>query len=122
MSRPLPVAYPIQFSMYAQQVALGEIVRRARQESKSIDDYRFRVGVAAGGCNGFSYYVKVDNQLAEKDYLFEIGDLSVVVDQLSMLYLKATYIDYIDTAMEKKFTFTNPNAKGSCGCGLSVDF
>ena len=50
-----PQAAPLAFSVYAQQVALGEIVRRARTEKRSIDDFYFRVGINTGGCSGFSY-------------------------------------------------------------------
>ena len=122
MARNLPTAQLLQLSVFAQQVALDEIVKRARAEKKSIDDYRFRVGLNSGGCSGFSYFVRVEDTFEDDDQLFNIGDLAVVVDKLSVLYLAGTFVDYVDTAMEKKFTFNSPNSKNSCGCGLSVDF
>ena len=118
----LPQAKPLAFSVYAQQIALGEIVRRARSEKRSIDDFYFRVGITTGGCSGFSYYVKVDDVINDDDTTFLIDDLAVVVDRMSESYLTGTLVDYMDNLMEKKFTFSSPNATGSCGCGLSVDF
>jgi iron-sulfur cluster assembly accessory protein len=82
-----------------------------------------RIGVVGGGCSGFSYSMvfeengKNDDLGMDKVYTFE--GLKVFVDQTSLLYLENTEVDYIETLEGSGFKFSNPNVKGSCGCGES---
>lgn len=80
-----------------------------------------RLGVKGGGCSGLSYVIDFDDEIdAEFDRTWTVGDLNVVVDRKSALYLRDTTLDYnIKNLMEGGFVFNNPNAVRSCGCGTS---
>ena len=82
-----------------------------------------RVGVKGGGCSGFSYTLGFDDkksaadQISTSELLDE--DFEIVCDPKSFLYLNNTIIDFADGLMSRGFTFVNPNAKKTCGCGES---
>ncbi len=79
-----------------------------------------RVAVVGGGCSGFSYHMAFENQINENsDNVYEFGDLKVLVDQMSEMYLEGVEIDYIETLEGAGFKFNNPNVKSTCGCGSS---
>ena len=82
-------------------------------------DVFLRVGVKGGGCSGFSYDVKFDNQMNENDRAFEVDGLKVVCDIKSLLYLGGMQVDYSNDLLSGGFKFINPNATGTCGCGTS---
>ena len=91
------------------------------KESQSFDEtMSLRVGVAGGGCSGFSYSLKFDNDYdADRDSRFDFHGVSGVVDKKSSLYLDGTTIDWYDGLERRGFTFENPNAVKTCGCGSS---
>lgn len=79
-----------------------------------------RVGVAGGGCSGFSYSLGFDDKCDEmNDVVSEQHGLKVAVDRKSAMFLEGTTIDFYDGIERRGFTFDNPNAKKSCGCGSS---
>ncbi len=79
-----------------------------------------RVGVTGGGCSGFSYALGFDQKYDEtSDSRFEYHGVPVVVDKKSALYLDGTTVDFYDGIERRGFTFDNPNAVKSCGCGSS---
>lgn len=79
-----------------------------------------RVGVAGGGCSGFQYSLGFDNQCDDKvDSKYEYSGVTVVVDKKSALYLDGTTVDFYDGLEKRGFTFENPNATKTCGCGSS---
>jgi iron-sulfur cluster assembly protein len=78
-----------------------------------------RVSVVGGGCSGFSYQMNFENETNGIDKLYEFEGLKVYVDQASLMYLKGTRIDYIETLEGAGFKFENPNVKSTCGCGSS---
>lgn len=78
-----------------------------------------RVGVEGGGCSGLMYKLDFDNQMSESDQVFEDNGVKVVVDKKSYLYLVGTELDYTGGLNGKGFTFVNPNANRTCGCGES---
>jgi iron-sulfur cluster assembly protein len=79
-----------------------------------------RVGVAGGGCSGFSYALGFDTNFDEKaDSKLSYHGVSVIVDKKSALYLDATTVDFYDSIEKRGFTFDNPMATKSCGCGSS---
>ena len=78
-----------------------------------------RVAVVGGGCSGFSYQMNFENQTNGIDKTYEFEGLRVFVDQASLMYLKGTKIDYIETLEGSGFKFDNPNVKTTCGCGSS---
>ncbi|HLW79855.1 MAG TPA: iron-sulfur cluster insertion protein ErpA [Terriglobia bacterium] len=78
-----------------------------------------RVSVVGGGCSGFSYQMNFENESNGIDKVFDFDGLKVYVDQASLMYLKGTRIDYIETLEGSGFKFENPNVKTTCGCGSS---
>jgi len=103
------------------------LTERAAQEFKKIcDEQKFdpetnlRVGIAAGGCSGFSYQLVPDKSVDEaNDKLFDFFGVKLIVDKKSALYLDGTIIDFYEGLDKRGFTFHNPNAVKSCGCGSS---
>jgi iron-sulfur cluster assembly protein len=95
-------------------------VKRIMQDQKLEDGMLLRVGVAGGGCSGFQYSLGFDKEYDEKlDSKFQCHGVSVVVDKKSALYLDGTTVDFYDGLEKRGFTFENPNAVKSCGCGSS---
>lgn len=82
-------------------------------------DAFLRVGVAGGGCSGFSYNLKFDTQKNESDQVMECHGVKVVCDPKSYVYLDGTEIDFTDGLNGRGFVFRNPNASTTCGCGES---
>ena len=77
-----------------------------------------RLRVVGGGCAGFSYDLYFDNP-TEVDQQFEVQGVRVVVDEMSLMYLVGTEIDYVEGLQGAGFKFNNPNVKSTCGCGSS---
>lgn len=95
-------------------------VARAMNEQKHEPDSFLRVGVSAGGCSGFSYALGFDREFNENaDAKYDFHGVPVVIDKKSMLLLDGTTIDYYEGIERRGFTFDNPNAVKSCGCGSS---
>ncbi len=99
--------------------AAGE-VKRIIEDQKFEESIVLRVGVTGGGCSGFSYALNFDKEYDEKaDSRFDCHGVAVVVDRKSALYLDGTTVDFHDGIDKRGFTFNNPNAVKSCGCGSS---
>lgn len=80
---------------------------------------KLRVFVQGGGCSGFSYGFTFDEEQGEDDFDFSAGDVTVLVDSMSMQYLQGAEIDYQETLMGSSFMINNPQATTTCGCGSS---
>lgn len=78
-----------------------------------------RLGVIGGGCSGFSYSMKFENEKGPMDKEYEFDGLRILVDGTSAMYLKGCEIDYLETLDASGFKFNNPNVKSTCGCGSS---
>lgn len=89
-----------------------------KDENKPADTF-IRVGVDGGGCSGLMYNLEFDNVMKDGDKAFEDNGIKVVVDKKSFLYLVGTELDYTGGLNGKGFTFKNPNASRTCGCGES---
>jgi iron-sulfur cluster assembly protein len=89
-----------------------------KQENRPIDSF-IRVGVEGGGCSGLSYKLEFDDQVKEGDQVFTDKGIKIAVDKKSFLYLIGTELDYTGGLNGKGFTFINPNATRTCGCGES---
>jgi iron-sulfur cluster insertion protein len=77
-----------------------------------------RLRVVGGGCAGFSYDLYFDEP-TPMDKRFAINQVDIVVDQMSLMYLVGTEIDYVEGLAGAGFKFNNPNVKSTCGCGSS---
>lgn len=98
----------------------AEEVRRIIQEQKLDGATVLRVGVTGGGCSGFSYSLGFDNRIDETaDSASDQYGVKVVMDKKSALYLDGATVDFYDGLEKRGFTFNNPNAVKSCGCGSS---
>jgi len=108
-----------EMSVNLTEAAAGEIKRVMDEQNRPELKY-VRVGVVGGGCSGFQYAFDFTNGYDESaDLMIEQHGVGVVVDKKSDLFLDGTTIDFY-TGLEKRgFTFNNPNAVKSCGCGSS---
>ncbi len=76
-------------------------------------------GGEGGGCSGFQYTYTVTTERGEDDLVLERDGATVLVDQISLEFLKGSQIDFIDDLMGRMFKISNPAATASCGCGSS---
>ena len=94
-------------------------ISRLKSEDKIAQEAFIRVGVKGGGCSGLSYQLDFDSQSKEDDKVFEDNGVTIVVDKKSFLYLVGTTLDFSGGLNGKGFSFVNPNASRTCGCGES---
>ncbi|CAI4224121.1 unnamed protein product [Auanema sp. JU1783] len=81
---------------------------------------RLRIEVDGGGCSGFEYKIKVDSCLNADDRVWKRDELEVVVDELSLGYMKGATLDYAEDLMKASFRIiNNPVAEKGCSCGSS---
>lgn len=99
--------------------AAGEI-KRVMTDQNMANETCLRIGVVGGGCSGFQYALGFDQKFdATKDLKVEQHGIAVLVDKKSDLFLDGTTIDFYEGLEKRGFTFENPNAVKSCGCGSS---
>ena len=80
-----------------------------------------RLGIKTTGCSGLAYVLEFVDDLNEDDELFSINDVNIIIDAKSLVYLAGIELDFIKEGLNEGFKFTNPNAKGECGCGESFN-
>ncbi|HEY2183561.1 MAG TPA: iron-sulfur cluster insertion protein ErpA [Xanthobacteraceae bacterium] len=78
-----------------------------------------RVSVEGGGCSGFQYKFEMDRERAADDAIITREGATVLIDQISLGYLKGSEIDFVDDLIGASFRISNPHATASCGCGTS---
>jgi iron-sulfur cluster assembly accessory protein len=78
-----------------------------------------RVAVEGGGCSGFSYKFDLVEGRNDDDIALEKDGATVLIDDMSVVYLGGSVIDFVDDLMGQSFQIKNPNAVASCGCGTS---
>jgi iron-sulfur cluster assembly protein len=101
--------------------AAAEISRQ--RLARGTPEAAIRIGIRGGGCTGFSYLFDwQEGPPRATDKVFTQHGVTVVVDPKSFVYLKGTELDFVTSMMGHGFKFNNPNAKGACGCGESVQF
>ena len=78
-----------------------------------------RVAVEGGGCSGFQYQFDLVDEAQPDDLRIERDGAAALVDEMSLVLLKGSEIDFVDELAGAEFRVRNPNAKSSCGCGVS---
>jgi iron-sulfur cluster assembly protein len=78
-----------------------------------------RVGVSSGGCSGLSYKLDFDSIVSDDDKVFDNNGITLLIDQSSYLYVMGTTLSFSGGLNGKGFSFNNPNASRTCGCGES---
>ena len=94
-------------------------VKKIKASNTIADDFGLRLGVKGGGCSGMSYTLGFDASSRESDLILDAEGVRVFIDAKSMFYLMGMTLDFSDGLMGKGFTFNNPNATMTCGCGSS---
>ena len=105
-----------------EQITITQAAAKAVSDllaKRNLEGYALRVFVSGGGCSGFQYGMALDNNLRTEDLRYQMHGIQVIVDEVSIQYLKGASIDYVEELMGGGFKITNPNAVASCGCGNS---
>ena len=93
-------------------------VKKIISEKELTEEFGLRVGVNGGGCSGMSYALGFDKK-QENDQEFDIEGVRVFMNKSHGLYLLGMEVDFQDGLNSRGFTFHNPNATSTCGCGSS---
>ena len=101
------------------EAAATEIKKCMAGEEGLPETSGLRVRVVPGGCSGFQYSLNIEEQSREGDFVIDEKGVRMFIDMFSAQYLNGVEIDYVSGVMGSGFTFKNPNATGSCGCGTS---
>jgi iron-sulfur cluster insertion protein len=80
---------------------------------------RLRISVEGGGCSGFQYKMDFDDQHKEGEIAIRHGEAELVVDELTLSFMKGAVVDYVEDLAGGQFEIKNPNAVAKCGCGTS---
>ena len=99
------------------ETAAGKIAELLGSQEES-EGQALRVAVRGGGCSGFQYALAFD-RAKEDDHVFEVGDVSVIVDKVSMQFVFGSEVDYVEGLQGAGFQVNNPNVVAACGCGSS---
>jgi iron-sulfur cluster assembly protein len=107
------ITAPVSFT----EGAIREIKRLMSAENFD-KSQNLRVGVKGGGCSGMSYVLGFDT-MTENDQVFDVEGIPCIMNRSHELYLLGMQIDWSDGLNNRGFTFKNPNASNTCGCGTS---
>jgi len=99
-------------------IKFTEAAIKKLKEAVEPGDY-VRVGVAGGGCSGLSYTIEIEEGHKGTDVTFKTKNVDVCLDPYSNFTLKGVTVDYYETLHQSGFSFDNPDAKKTCGCGTS---
>ena len=119
-TQPVPPAPVNKTTIDITESAAQEIAKQ--RDKRGTPNASIRVGIRGGGCTGFSYVFEWADEPRPSDKMFSAHGVSIVVDPKSFVYLAGMQLDFVRGMMGHGFKFNNPNAKGSCGCGESVQF
>lgn len=108
----------VPLSISITEKAAKKVVQFASKEDKG-DEFGLRVGVKGGGCSGLTYTLSVEAGPQAEDRIIEDQGIRLFVPKKSFVFLAGTELDFSDGLNGKGFTFNNPNAKSTCGCGTS---
>lgn len=94
--------------------AVQELLKR-----KNLEGYALRIFISGGGCSGYQYGMALEENIRQQDFVEEVNGVKVVIDEISIDYLRGAKVDYVDDVMGSGFKIDNPNAISTCGCGSS---
>lgn len=100
--------------------AAVEKVQEFASQNEEFQGKSFRVFVEGGGCSGFRYAFVFDDT-SDQDTTWELNGVNIVVDPISMQYLRGATVDFVNDLRGSGFVVNNPNASGTCGCGSSFN-
>lgn len=106
----------------ADQITITESAASAVKEmlnKRNLDNHALRLFISGGGCSGQEYGMALEGDTRDNDFVLEQFGVKVVVDDVSMGYLRGATVDYVEDIMGSGFKIENPNATSSCGCGHS---
>jgi iron-sulfur cluster assembly protein len=92
-------------------------IKRLMNDENNTGKY-LRIGVKGGGCSGMSYVLGFENK-TEKDEMYEVNDILFIINPAHLIYLKNMEVNWEGGLNARGFTFNNPNASTTCGCGSS---
>src|SRR5687768_2045699 len=107
------IAAPVNLTVHA-----IEEVKRLMNEPDFAEGQYLRIGVKGGGCSGMSYILGFD-QLEDDDEQYDVEDIPVIVKKAHGIYLHGMEVNFEQGLNARGFTFNNPNASSTCGCGTS---
>ena len=87
-------------------------------EEEGNDNLKLRVFVTGGGCSGFTYVLGFD-VAKDKDVIYDLNGIKILMEKAHGIYLIGMEIDWHEGLNNRGFTFNNPNASDTCGCGTS---
>ena len=96
---------------------LKEVLKENNKEGSGL-----RVEIVPGGCSGFSYGLELDDNTTDLDLTIEEKGVKIIISKDNMQFLKGAKLDYVDSLQGGGFKISNPNTKGSCGCGESFEY
>ncbi len=102
--------------------AIKEINKIIEEQELDKNNTSLRVGIRGGGCSGWQFLLDLTEVKRDNDEVFKYGNIQVVCDPKSYIYLDGTTIDFKDELMGRGFTFDVPQSTGKCGCGSSMSF
>ncbi|MBB4953316.1 iron-sulfur cluster assembly accessory protein [Agrobacterium vitis] len=107
--------------MTNQTVTVSEAAARriAKIVAADAEKKALRVSVEGGGCSGFSYKFDLDKEAQAGDLVIERDGATLLIDEMSLIYMAGSEIDFVDNLLGQSFQINNPNAVASCGCGTS---
>jgi len=88
-------------------------------EKRDLSGHALRVFVSGGGCSGMQYGMSLEENIRAEDLIKEVDGVKVVIDEVSINYLRGAIVDFVDDVMGSGFKIENPNATSACGCGSS---
>ena len=86
---------------------------------RDLQGYALRVFIKGGGCSGYQYGMALDNNFRPEDLVTDCHGVKVLVDEVSINYIRGATVDFVEDLMGSGFKVDNPNAVASCGCGSS---